>query len=82
MEFRPIKVATGSADEEGRLVLVEDRLVAVLVRLEDSGHGAARGQWCLEAGFNGVDSTEPPLFVDLEAAERWISLQLPHVIAV
>jgi hypothetical protein len=77
MDFHPIKVATGSADEDGRLVMVEDRLVAVLVLLTDPSHGVARGQWCLEAGFDGVDSVKPPLFANLEAAGRWISLQLP-----
>jgi hypothetical protein len=76
MEFQPIKVATGSADEEGRLVIYEGKLVAVLVRLDDLGHEAAVGQWSLEAGFNGVDSAKPPLFANLQAAERWIGLQI------
>jgi hypothetical protein len=76
MEFQPIKLATGSADEEGRLVLHQGKLVAVLVRLDDPGHGAALGQWSLEAGFNGVDSVKPPLFNDLQKAEVWISKQI------
>ena len=82
MEFQNVKVATGSDDEDGRLVLVQGRLVAVLVRLDDATHGPARGQWSLEAGFNGVDSVKPPLFANLEAAERWIALQIPDLIAV
>lgn len=82
MEFQPIKVATGSADEEGRLVLHDGRLVAVIVRLDDPNHGPAVGQWSLEAGFNGVDSAKPPMFANLQAAERWIGLQLPRDIAV
>lgn len=82
MEFRNVKIATGSDDEDGRLVLVEGRLVAVLVRLDDESHGPARGQWSLEAGFNGVDSVKPPLFADLDAAERWIARQVPDLIAV
>jgi hypothetical protein len=76
MQFQPIKVATGSADEEGRLVLHHGRLVAVLVRLDDPSHGASLGQWSLEAGFNGVDSVEPPLFAELQDAERWIGDQI------
>jgi hypothetical protein len=76
MDFKPIKVATGSADDEGRLVMHEGKLIAVLVRLDDPGHGPAIGQWSLEAGFNGVDSAKPPLFANLQAAERWIGLQL------
>lgn len=82
MEFRPVKVATGSADEEGRLVFHDGRLIAVLVRLDDADHGPAIGQWSLEAGFNGVDSAKPPLFANLTAAERWIERQIDGVIAV
>lgn len=82
MEFQPIKVATGSADEEGRLVLHDGKLIAVLVRLDDPNHGPALGQWSLEAGFNGVDSPKPPLFANLAAAERWLIRQLGDVISV
>lgn len=82
MEFQNVKVATGSDDEDGRLVFVNGRLVAVLVRLDDHSHGVAQGQWSLEAGFNGVDSVKPPLFANLDAAERWIGLQIPDLIAV
>ena len=82
MEFQSVKVATGSADEDGRLVLHNGKLVAVLVRLDDPNHGPAIGQWSLEAGFNGVDSTKPPLFANLAAAERWIGLQIADFIPV
>lgn len=82
MDFQPIKLATGSADEDGLLVLHDGKLVAVLVRLDDPNHGPAVGQWSLEAGFNGVDSVKPPLFANLQAAERWIGLQLADFIAV
>lgn len=79
MDFQPIRIATGTADEDGRLVLFGGRLVAVIVRLDDESHGAARGQWSLEAGFNGVESAKPPLFANLQAAERWIAIQLEGV---
>ncbi|RXF67943.1 hypothetical protein [Hansschlegelia zhihuaiae] len=82
IEFQPVKVATGSADEEGRLVFHEGKLIAVLVRLDDANHGPALGQWSLEAGFNGVDSTKPPLFANLAAAERWIGRQIAEFISV
>ena len=82
MEFQPVKVATGSADEEGRLVFREGKLIAVLVRLDDPNHGPALGQWSLEAGFNGVDSVKPPLFANLAAAERWIDRQIAEFISV
>ncbi|MFC7051218.1 hypothetical protein ACFQI3_00780 [Hansschlegelia quercus] len=76
MEFQPIRLATGSADEEGRLALHHGKLIAVLVRLDDPSHGTSLGQWSLEAGFNGVDSVEPPLFADLQEAERWLGEQI------
>ena len=82
MEFQPVKVATGSADEEGRLVFRDGKLIAVLVRLDDLNHGPALGQWSLEAGFNGVDSVKPPLFANLAAAERWIDRQIAEFISV
>jgi len=82
IEFKPVKVETGSADEDGRLVLHDGRLIAVLVMLEDPDHGPAVGQWSLEAGFNGIDSPKPPLFANLAAAERWLGLQISRVIAV
>ena len=40
---RPVRVATGSGDEDGRLVLADGMLVAVLVRLEDPAHGELVG---------------------------------------
>jgi hypothetical protein len=82
IEFQPVKVATGSADEEGRLVFHHGKLIAVLVRLDDANHGPALGQWSLEAGFNGVDSVKPPLFANLTAAERWLDRQLADFISV
>lgn len=82
IEFQPVKVATGSADEEGRLVFHHGKLIAVLVRLDDANHGPALGQWSLEAGFNGVDSVKPPLFANLTAAERWLGRQLADFISV
>lgn len=82
MEFQPVKVATGSADEDGRLVFHDRKLIAILVRLDDPDHGPAVGQWSLEAGFNGVDSAKPPLFANLTAAERWIALQIADFIPV
>lgn len=82
IEFQPVKVGTGSADEEGRLVFHDGKLIAVLVRLDDANHGPALGQWSLEAGFNGVDSVKPPLFANLTAAERWLDRQLADFISV
>ncbi len=43
-------------DAEGRLVLADDQLAAVIVRLDGEAHEiAARGRWRLEAGFGKCD---------------------------
>lgn len=74
--FQDVKIATGSADEEGRLVLADGRLVAVIVRLDDESHGATRGQWSVEAGFDGVDSAKLPVLADLDAVRIWVETQI------
>lgn len=72
LDLRPVRVGTGSADEEGRLVFAGDRLVAVLVRLSEQ-HEALAGQWFLEHGFGELDTLEHPTFPDLDAAREWIA---------
>jgi hypothetical protein len=62
-------------DHEGCLVLVDDCLVAVLVRLSD-WHGDAAGSWFYEAGFGSLDGPEHPLFADLGAARTYIARRL------
>jgi hypothetical protein len=71
----PIRVDTGSADEEGRLVLAGGRLVAVLLRLEDNIHGDDCGAWFLEAGFGDL-AGENRLFPTLEDAAEWLRQRL------
>ena len=72
--LRPVRVATG-AEEDGLLVFLQDRLVAVLVRLSDTNE-IAPGAWFLEAGFGGLDGPDHPTFPDLEAARAWIGERL------
>ena len=78
MGFRlqPARIAT-SIDEEGMLVFVDDRLVAVLVRLSDAHEelGIA-GRWFLETAY-GLRLTEmTPTFPDLDAAQAWIGQRI------
>ena len=75
LHLQPVRIATGSRDEEGQLVFADNRLVAVLVRLSDE-HGDDADMWFLEAGFGRVDHPHPPKFVDLEEAQAWIADQL------
>ena len=72
LRFQPTRVATGSMDEEGLLVLADERLVAVLVRLSGEEHGELIGAWFLEAGFGQCASIQPPTFTTLEEAETWL----------
>ena len=62
-------------DQEGCLVLVDDCLVAVLVRLSD-WHGDAAGTWFYEAGFGSFDGPDRPIFPDLDAAHDYIARRL------
>ena len=70
--LQPIPVLTGSQDQEGRLVLADGQLVAVLVRLADEVHGDKRGGWFLEAGFGHCDGPQHPVFASLDEAEIWV----------
>jgi hypothetical protein len=75
LSLEPVRVATGF-EEEGMLVLDEQkRLVAVLVRLSDD-NAVAPGQWYLEAGFGRIDGTSHPTFSNLDLAKNWISRHL------
>lgn len=74
--LQPVQVNTASQDREGRLVLADGCLVAVLVRLDGEEHGALRGQWLLEAGFGPCGEGPPSPFLSLEDAGQWICLQI------
>ena len=64
---------TGSCDEDGRLVTLDGRLVAVLVRLQDPSHGDLVGSWYLEAGFGPCGGeVSMPCFPTIETAIDWI----------
>ncbi len=66
----PVKVAVDGG-EDGRLVFLNDRLVAVLTRL-DENYGSEAGRWFFEAGFGRLDGPNHPTFPDLDAAQKWI----------
>ena len=78
-ECRPILVNTASPDEKGCLVLADGRLVAVLVRVADTGDGQGREKlsgWQMEAGFGRCAVSVPPLFDTLADAAAWMRTQL------
>lgn len=76
LDLQPVRVETGTDDEEGCLVFADGRLVAVLVRLSDQHDGLA-GQWYHEHGFGpALDEPAHPVFPTLEAAQDWIDERL------
>ena len=77
LTLQPVRVATG-AEEEGLLVFDQkQRLRAVLVHLSPENE-VAPGQWYLEAGFDGLGTSNAPTFADLDAAQQWISMRVDH----
>ena len=76
--FQPMRVRIDGHDSEGRLVLVDNQLVAVIVRLDgQSHHSKQRGLWHVEAGFGMYNVPSPmPLFKTLEEAGAWVERAL------
>ena len=69
--LQPIAVDTGSPDREGRLVLANGLLIAVLVRLDTLDHEVGSG-WFVEAAFGRLYGVSAPIFDTLEEATRWL----------
>ena len=74
LALQPAKIATG-CDETGILVLAEDRIVAILIRLDASCHEELQGRWFLEVGFGRCAGTPEP-FERLSDGLLWIARQL------
>ena len=79
ISFQPMRVLIDGHDGEGRLVLADDQLAAVIVRLDGEAHDLAqKGLWHLEAGFGKC--TPPmdgaPLWKTPEQAGIWVGDQL------
>jgi hypothetical protein len=75
ISFQPITVR--SVDSEGRLVLIDGQLTAVLVRLQHEIHAERRGTWFLEIGFGDL-TEQHPLFANLEDAAAWVRRHLSN----
>jgi hypothetical protein len=59
LAFQPVSLANGD-DDEGMLVFLDDKLVAVLARLSAQHDGKA-GQWFLECGFGPLSRCDTEL---------------------
>jgi len=75
LTVQPIRVATSRHGDEGRLVLADGLLVAVLVLLSDQ-YGPEAGRWFLETGYGPVDGVTHPTFTDVSEAQEWIAGRL------
>jgi hypothetical protein len=75
LHLQPVKVGTGSADQEGQLVFKGGFLIAVLVQLSDY-HEHDTGKWFLEADFGQIDVVVKPVFDSLDVAQEWIERRL------
>ncbi|MDB5598823.1 MAG: hypothetical protein JWN71_867 [Xanthobacteraceae bacterium] len=69
--FQPVEVAV-AGQTDGRLVFVDGKLVAVLVKL-DGSHDDLAGRWYAEAAFNSLERMSEHTFADLPAAVEWIA---------
>lgn len=67
-----MKVRTGSGDDNGVLMLLDDHLIAILVELRDDIHGEACGRWALENTFGLFSISAPETFASIEQAWDWI----------
>ena len=70
LTLQPICVSTARG-QDSFLVLDDDCLVAVLVRLS-AEYGADAGRWFYEAGFGKLDGPDHPVFVDLDEATDYV----------
>ena len=75
--LQPARIAVEGADETGVIVRVDDRVVAILVRLDAEHYEDDQGRWYLEAGF-GPCAGQPPPFRRLSSGLVWISERLGH----
>ena len=75
LTLQPVRVETGSPDEEGCLVFSDGKLLAVLVRLS-AQQGDLAGRWYVEKGFGLLDAPAHPTFPDLESVQSWVSRKL------
>ena len=74
LTLQPICVSTARG-QDSFLVLEDDCLVAVLVRLS-AQYGEDAGSWFYEAGFGNLDGPAHPIFPSLERATDYIQRRL------
>jgi len=73
-----MRVLIDGHDSEGRLILAENQLAAVIVRLDGEHHDPEhKGLWHLEAGFGRCNvRIAPPVFTTPDEAGAWVAQTL------
>ncbi len=74
LRLEPICVVTAPG-QDSFLVLDDDCLVAVLVRLS-AEYGEDAGNWFYEAGFGPLDGPDHPTFTNLDDATDYVQRRL------
>jgi len=70
-KLQSVRLRTGTTDQDGRLVFINDELTAVIVLLAGEDHAQERGLWSMEADFR-VSGSRPPLFNSPYDAVAWL----------
>ncbi len=82
ISFEPMRVLIDGHDSEGYLVLADNQLAAVFVRLDGEHHDLERkGWWHLEAGFGKCNIRNAPLFNTPDEAGAWVEQILTRTAA-
>jgi hypothetical protein len=77
ISFMPMRVLIDGHDTDGRLILADNQLAAVFVRLDGQAHHPEhKGLWHLEAGFGKCNTRDAPLFKNPEEAGTWVGQTL------
>ncbi len=75
IDFRSVRLSAPGGGEDGCLVLVDDLLSAILVRLAEDGPAPDESGWYLEIGFPPLQ-IEGLVFPSLAAVETWMRERL------
>jgi hypothetical protein len=78
ISFIPMRVLIDGHDSEGNLILADNQLAAVIVRLDGEYHDLEhKGLWHLEAGFGKCSvRVAPPAFTTPKEAGAWVEQTL------
>jgi hypothetical protein len=77
ISFRPTRVLIDGYDSEGKLILADGQLAALIVRLDGEHHAPEhRGWWHLEPRLGKCAVSPAPLFKTPEEAGDWVRQRL------